>query len=153
MKHNPIETIIGGIALLVALFFVVFAFNKADLRAPSGITVTAKFNKAGGIITGSDVRVNGIKVGAVRNIWLNENYEAMISMVIKDSVRLPDDSTAIIASEGIIGGKHLRIIPGTSTNFLANGGNISRTRDFRSLEDTVGDLIFQVTGAGGGGAH
>ena len=148
MKHNPIETIIGGIVLLSALFFVVFAFNKADLRAPSGITVTAKFNKSGGIIAGSDVMVNGIKVGAVRSIGLNENYEAVVTMVIKYDVKLPDDSMAIIASDGIIGGKYLRIIPGTGKDYLASGGSISRTKDYKSLEDSVGDLIFQVTGGG-----
>jgi phospholipid/cholesterol/gamma-HCH transport system substrate-binding protein len=32
---------------------------------------------------------------------------------------------------------------------IAAGGKVSRTKDFKSLEDQVGEIIFLATGGGG----
>ena len=45
--------------------------------------------------------------------------------------------------------EYVRLEPGRYENTLAPGGIISRTKDYRSLEDQVGEIIFLATGGDG----
>ncbi len=147
MARNAIETILGAVVLLVAGMFVFFAYNTAQIKSVSGYNVSASFFKVGGLTTGSDVRISGIKVGSVTSREINqETYDAVINMSIARDIKLPDDTEASIASEGILGGMYVRLVPGQGTTMIASGGAIAKTKDFRSLEDQVGEIIFLATG-------
>ena len=140
MGRNAVETVLGAVVLLVAGMFLYFSYSTAQVRAVNGYQVSANFFKVGGLAAGSDVRVNGIKVGTVDSSRLDsETFEAVIVMSIAKEVRLPKDSVAAIGSEGIVGGKYIRIEPGASKELIADGGKIIKVRDFRSLEDQVGE--------------
>ena len=148
MRRNAIETLLGGIVLLVAIIFMFFAFQSAQVSNVKGYEVNAIFYKIGGLSNGSDVRINGIKVGTVTQIRLNsETFDAEVKMSISPDILLPTDTVAIIASEGLVGNRYIRLNPGPAKEKIAVNGKISKTKDFRSLEDQVGEIIFL---AGGG---
>ena len=65
MNKKPVETIMGIVVLVVAAFFLYFAYQVSDLQVVKGYDINAKFLKVGGLTVGSDVRINGIKVGTV----------------------------------------------------------------------------------------
>ena len=113
MNKRPMETIMGAVVLFVAAFFLYFAYNVSNLQVVKGYEVHAKFLKVGGLNVGSDVRINGIKVGTVISQKLdNETYDADIVMSIGSDVKLPVDSTAVIVGDGLIGDKFIKIEPG-----------------------------------------
>lgn len=146
MKRNVIETVLGAVVLIVAGFFLVFAYDSANLRPVAGYTLTARFNAVDGLTEGSDVRVGGIKVGSVVSESIDQTeYRAVITMTIKPDIRLPDDTVAAVTSEGLLGGKYIRLEPGASKIKLADGGEITRTKDIVSLEEMLGKVIFLVT--------
>ena len=147
MRRNAVETVLGAVVLLVAGMFVYFANNTAQVKAIDGYNIKASFFKIGGLTTGSDVRINGIKVGTVTSARLDpETFDAVIEMSIKPDIKLPTDTIAAIGSEGIVGGKYVRITPGSAKETISDNGSISETKDFRSLEDQVGEIIFLATG-------
>ena len=147
MRRNAVETVLGAVVLLVAGMFVYFAYNTAQVKAIDGYNIKASFFKIGGLTTGSDVRINGIKVGTVTNARLDlETFDAVIEMSIRPDIKLPTDTIAAIGSEGIVGGKYVRITPGSAKETISENGSISETKDFRSLEDQVGEIIFLATG-------
>ena len=45
-----------------------------------------------------------------------------------------------------MGDKFIKIEPGMSNNKLKNGDTIEKTKDAKSLEDMVGEIIFMVSG-------
>ena len=150
MNKRPMETIMGAVVLFVAAFFLYFAYNVSNLQVVKGYEVHAKFLKVGGLNVGSDVRINGIKVGTVISQKLdNETYDADIVMSIGSDVKLPVDSTAVIVGDGLIGDKIIKIEPGHEKEYLKNGDNIRYVKDFKTLEDMVGEIIFMVTDNGG----
>jgi phospholipid/cholesterol/gamma-HCH transport system substrate-binding protein len=152
-RRNPIETVLGAVVLVIAAMFLAFAYSASDLRAVTGYDVTATFLKVGGLERGSDVRISGINVGTVTGQYLDpKTFEAKVTMSISPEVQLPSDTTAAIVSDGLLGGKYINLVPGQATERIAAGGAISRTRDFQSLEDLVGEIIFLATNSGGGGA-
>ncbi len=153
MRANMVETVMGAVVLLVAGLFVFFAYNMAQVGRVSGYTLEAAFFKVGGLAPGADVRISGIKVGTVTDRRLDpRTYDAVVTMTVESQVRLPVDTAASIASEGILGGKYIRLEPGRSAEMIADGGRIANTRDYRSLEDQVGEIIFLATNPGGGPA-
>ncbi|MFI3241071.1 MAG: outer membrane lipid asymmetry maintenance protein MlaD [Alphaproteobacteria bacterium] len=146
MNKKPIETLMGILVIIIAAFFLVFALRLSDLKVVKGYSLTANFLKVGGLNVGSDVRINGIKVGTVTSQNLdNEKFEAVLNLSIASNISLPTDSSAIIVGDGLMGDKFIKIEPGRSKEFLKDGDILTNTKDFKSLEDMVGEVIFMVT--------
>lgn len=147
MKRNPIETVFGAVVIFVALYFLIFASSLVRVRTDDGQKLTAKFSKVGDLVIGSDVKISGIKVGSVSDLTLDKNFLASVTMVIKPNIKIPADSVAMITSDGLMGNKYIRIEPGKSREILKPNDSFTKVKSFRSLEDTVGELIFLVTGS------
>lgn len=149
MNKKPVETIMGLVVLFVAVFFLFFAYRVSDLQVVKGYELNAKFLKVGGLNIGSDVRINGIKVGTVVNQKLdNDDYMVNVTLSIAPNIKLPKDSEVAIVGDGLVGDKFIKIEPGKSKEFLKNNESFANTKDFKSLEDMVGEIIFMVTDDG-----
>ena len=149
MNKKPVETIMGIVVIFVASFFLYFAYQVSDLQVVKGYDINARFLKVGGLNVGSDVRINGIKVGTVIAQNLDpEDYVADVELSISSNIQLPKDSVVSIVSDGLVGNKFIKIEPGKSKEFLQNGDTVANTKDFKTLEDMVGEIIFMVTDNG-----
>lgn len=149
MKKKPVETIMGLVVLIVALLFLAFAYRVSDLQVVKGYQLKAEFMKVGGLSVGSDVRINGIKVGTVTSQKLNgDDYMADVIFSISSNIKLPKDSTVSIVSDGLVGDKFVKIEPGKSKEYLQSGDSFKNTKDFKTIEDMVGEIIFMVTDDG-----
>lgn len=144
MSSNIIETVIGAVVLAFAAIFLVFAYRTADI-APSqgGIELTAAFDNVDGLTIGSDVRMSGIKVGAITSQKLDpKSYRAIVSISLNSGVELPEDSSAKITSSGLLGSNYMALQPGGSEDMLKEGGVISYTQSALNLQDLIGQAIF-----------
>lgn len=149
MHRNLIETVMGGVVLVVALFFLVFAYTSADLGSVDGYEVTARFPSIEGLAIGSDVRISGVKVGTVIDQTLDPlTFLAEVRISIDESIELPIDTAAIIASESLLGGKFLRLEPGGDEQLIGPGGAIEYTQAPVNLEELLGRFIFGSQGDG-----
>lgn len=147
MGRNLIETVMGAVVLLVAGLFVFFAYDLAQVDTARGYEIKANFLRIGGLTRGSDVRISGIKVGTVLDARLDPTtFDAVVTLAMVPDVQLPADTQASIDSDGLLGGKYVRLEPGQAAERIAHGGTIVKTKDYRSLEDQVGEIIFLATG-------
>lgn len=145
MHRNAIETIMGAVVLVVAAFFIVFAYSSADIAAVKGYEVTAKFDRVDGVRQGTDVRMSGIKVGTVVAQKLEpDTYFAVLTLSVDNSVKLPADTSAKVASDGLLGNKYVALTPGADEKILAPGGEITHTQSAINLEDLVSRYIFST---------
>lgn len=150
MGRNLIETVMGAVVLLVAGLFIFFAYDLAQVETARGYEVKATFLRIGGLTRGSDVRISGIKVGTVLEARLDpKTFDAVVTLAMMPEVKLPVDTQASIDSDGLLGGKYVRLEPGQADERIADGGAIAKTKDYRSLEDQVGEIIFLATGGEG----
>jgi phospholipid/cholesterol/gamma-HCH transport system substrate-binding protein len=144
MSSNIVETVIGAVVLAFAAIFLVFAYRTADV-GPSGggINVTAAFDNVDGLTVGSDVRMSGIKIGAITSQMLDlKTYRAVISISLNEDIKLPEDSSAKITSDGLLGSNYLALQPGGSDDMLKDGGIISYTQGAVNIQDLIGQAIF-----------
>lgn len=146
MNKKPVETIMGIVVLVVATVFMWFAYNVSDLKVIKGYEINARFMKIGGLNTGADVRINGVKVGTVTSQKINpDDYMVDVVLSIKPNILLPVDSIISVAGDGLMGDKFVKIEPGKSSEKMMPGSTASNTKDAKSLEDMVGEIIFMVT--------
>jgi phospholipid/cholesterol/gamma-HCH transport system substrate-binding protein len=144
MKQNLMETAVGALVIAIALGFFIFMYSTTGVgKGSGGYHLTAKFKNVEGINVGSDVRMSGIKIGSVTNQSLdNKTFDAVLTFAIDPTIKLPDDSTAKITSEGLLGGKFIALEPGGSETILADGGTITYTQGALDLWALVSDYMF-----------
>ncbi len=146
MNKKPVETIMGFVVLAVATLFMVFAYRVSDLQVVKGYEINGRFLKVGGLNTGADVKINGIKVGTVISQNVNPlDYMVDVKLSIMPQILLPKDSQITIAGDGLMGDKYIKIEPGKSKEKLSAGDTALNTKEAKSLEDMVGEIIFMVT--------
>ncbi|MBL4692648.1 MAG: outer membrane lipid asymmetry maintenance protein MlaD [Magnetovibrio sp.] len=154
MSRSAIETVMGGAVVLVAATFVYFVSNTTEINKVTGYELNARFFNAGGLTKGADVQISGIKIGSVSENRLDPvTFEAVVTLSIRPDIQLPKDTVAAIASSGMLGDMYLQLKPGTAKEVLSAGASIEKTKDYRSLEDQVGEIIFLATGGDGKPSH
>ena len=96
---------------------------------------------------GSDVRLSGIKIGTVVSQRLNaETYQAVVTLDLARDVKIPDDTSAKIASDGLLGGSYVALTPGGSPDYLTDGGEIMFTQGAVDLMSLIGQAVFSAGG-------
>lgn len=149
MGRNAIETVLGAVVLFVAGLFIIFAYNSADLRKIEGYEIAANFPMVDGLKEGTDVRINGVKVGSVAKMRLltdpgANQFKVEVRMTILPTVTIPSDTIAMVASESLLGGKYLSLEMGVDEeNLPADGtGKLTRTQAPMRLDDLIGQMIY-----------
>ncbi len=150
MQRNVIETVMGGVVLIVAAMFVGIAFRSGTVTTPAGYQVTAEFDDASGMGPGSEVRMSGVKIGTVYSQELDpETYFAVVTLNISDAIRLPRDTSARIISDGLLGSNFIALEPGGDEEMIPPGGEITFTQGSINVVDLLGRFIFSAAAVGG----
>lgn len=131
--------VIGMTLLCIGLFR--YQHNSWENADDSDYTLFATFNRTDGLEIGNKVRMAGIDVGRVEDAVLDEDFRATLTLKIRSDVKIPDDSSASIVSNGIMGNKYIEVEPGGSDDFLAEGGEFGYTQDAMVLEELIDRII------------
>ena len=145
-RHSIAEVLTGAVVLLLAAGFLAYAVANSGRSATSGYTLFARFDHIDGLALGSDVRIGGVKVGSVSQERLDpQSFQAVVGLSVRNDIRLPKDSAAIVTSESLLGGKYLSLQPGGDETMLQPGQTITITQSSVSLEELLGKFIFSIT--------
>jgi phospholipid/cholesterol/gamma-HCH transport system substrate-binding protein len=149
MKRNIIETIFGGVVLIIAVIFVIFVYSSSNVKKVDGYQVIAKFSNINGVNIGSDVTIGGYKVGSVSDVEIEEDFFIKTTLNISNTLKgkIPYDSIAMISSPSIMSDKVVSIETGIEEEYLANGEELTNTQSGVSLEQLIGQVIFSLKGS------
>lgn len=141
MRGNILEAAVGAIVLFVAAFFLYFAYTSNGEKINDGYTVVANFDNVGSLVTGADVKISGVKVGIVKSISVDSDYTACVTLLLKSNIRIPVDSAACIATDGLIGNKFVSISIGGESDTMKNGDKFDVTKSAVNLEDLIDKIV------------
>lgn len=128
------EIVTGGAVLAAAVGFFLFASGTGNGSAAGSYELIAAFRSAEGISVGTEVRLGGVQIGTVTGMALNpQTFLAETTFSVAGDIILPDDSAIAIASESLLGGSYVEVIPGGSPFNLEAGGEILDTQSSVSL--------------------
>jgi phospholipid/cholesterol/gamma-HCH transport system substrate-binding protein len=135
INRNVTEILIGAVVLVTAAWFLLYAGNKTgDSTGGESYELVANFRSVEGISIGTDVKLAGVKVGSIHSLGLDaETYRVNAVFSIDKALKIPEDSQALITSEGLLGGNFLELVPGGSFDYLEPGNTILDTQGSVSL--------------------
>lgn len=118
------ETLVGAVVFVVASAFLVFAFTGGGVSR-SGYPLIAKFRQIDGLSVGSPVHLSGIKVGEVSRLEFEASTNrAVVTFYIANDIRLSEDTSAQVVTDGLLGPKFLKLVPGGADEIIRPGGRI-----------------------------
>jgi len=150
-----------GAFVLVALLILVIGslwIAGSALFGSRRVAYVVLLEGCAGLQPGDRVRVVGVSVGRIKGVRLlpEEPWPVALQIAVKASVPVREDSTAKIASSGLLGASYLQLEPGSpGAPLLRPGGEIHGRPSF-SLEssmarvdvmaDKVSTLLDQTSG-------
>lgn len=144
VKYTRLDLAVGSFVLagLAALAYLAIKIGGGALVGGDTTTVRARFNNLGGLAPGASVRVSGVAVGTVEKVELDERFAAIATLRVRRDLALPADSLAAIRSSGLIGDKHVALIPGADEATLQPGDLIIDTESAVDLESLISRFAF-----------
>jgi phospholipid/cholesterol/gamma-HCH transport system substrate-binding protein len=146
MQRNVLETVMGAVVLLAAAAFLFIIYSGSGVKeASNGYHLIMRVDRGGWIKPGTDVRAAGVKVGTVvKQEFDAENFQAVLTLDVDPRVKLPTDSSAIVDSEGLLGGNFVSLELGSDDALLKDGDTFRHAQGAISL----GSLLAKVVAGG-----
>ncbi|MEA5403909.1 MlaD family protein [Arcicella sp. DC2W] len=134
------ETKIGILALTTfVILYLGFNFLKGQDFFTQENKYVVIYKDVQGLTAANQVSLSGMKIGQVKAVELikGENNHVKVVISIRKDLQLPEGTKAVLASDGLLGGKLIRIEMGKFTGkFIDDGGNL-----VASSETGVTDLL------------
>jgi phospholipid/cholesterol/gamma-HCH transport system substrate-binding protein len=126
---------------LVAVAAVALSGCSALSGEKGGFDVTAKFNDVGDLATGAPVLMADIAVGSVHKIELAPDDEALVTLSLEPSARVPQGVIARVRRTSLLGERIIDLVVPPSISegapVLKEGDRITNTESRPDLEDLV----------------
>ncbi len=109
-----LQVLVFVLTMGVLIGMVGIVFGRVRIQ-PDG-EFEAVFSDASGLTVGSDVRGNGVAIGTVKSIDLDEDRRAVVAFSVADDVTLTEATEAQIRYANLTGDRYLDLVPGTTRN-------------------------------------
>ena len=145
MNKINTEFVLGLLILIISIISIFYYSSKINLlNNTETFQINSSFFNIGNMNIGNDVKINGVKVGEVLNIKLDqETYMAIITSSVYKSIQIPDDSVFKISNNGFIGSSYIEIQLWNSDELLKNNDYSVNNIDALSLEEVINNFIFK----------
>ncbi|HCJ12426.1 MAG: hypothetical protein A2Y14_00545 [Verrucomicrobia bacterium GWF2_51_19] len=126
---------------VLMIWLVHQTLNKTTFYQHSGYEIRARFTDLKQLKPGDDVRLSGVRIGAIENTTLEDDFGVAI-LNIETQFTIPKDSVAIITSAGMLGANYVAIQAGKDKDDLAPKSYIKTqyTADFAAVVSQFGNV-------------
>jgi phospholipid/cholesterol/gamma-HCH transport system substrate-binding protein len=135
-EKNPV--VIGAIGIGVIVAMLLLAFNIDSIPLLAGTSHSAALSEAGGLKSGDDVRIAGVKVGKVTAVDLDGDH-VRVDFRVDRSTDLGSETSATVRIKTILGQKFLALEP-AGKGELAKEIPLSRTTPAYDVVEAFSDL-------------
>lgn len=116
-----------GLLVIVAMAvgsWLVIRFGDMQRSWRKHYDLSIRFDSAGGVYPSAPVLLNGVVVGAVKQVILDRNQGGVIvSVEIREDIHIREDSVPVVA-RSLLGETALEFTKGTSRSFLKPGSEL-----------------------------
>ncbi|NKB60085.1 MAG: MCE family protein [Alphaproteobacteria bacterium] len=144
MNRETVHILVGAAVLLAApLLLIVFFSGDARTSSADGYELTARYNRVDGVTIGTDVLLAGAPVGKVTQQEFDaETLQAVLTFTLRDDIQFPTDTAALIVSDGLLGGKFIKLDPGGAEEMLAPGDSFEYVQDAIIVEALLEKVVL-----------
>lgn len=130
-----------GLIVLVILFFGIKFLKGSDIFQKEN-TYYAVYDNVSGMLVSSNVFVNGLRVGYVKEIEATNDRadNFLVTFIVRSDIKIPEDSKILLFSSDLLGSKALKLELGSSSRIISDGDTLSSGRELGML-DNLGESI------------
>lgn len=132
IRFGLFSVLSGALTLLIAL-------NIVSWSTQDRITLTATLDDVSGLNEGDAVEISGVPVGSVTGIEVVQG-RARITLEVASDLELPTDTELAVRWLDLLGQREVHLLPGTGEDLLADGDELTRTRDVVDIGEVVNRL-------------
>lgn len=145
MSKQTVNTLVGALVVAVGMSAFLLSQRGDSREIPSGYEVKASFGSIDGVTKGTKVLLAGIPVGDVSSFFYDESRQrAVVKITLRDGIEIPLDSVVMIVTDGLLGGKYLKIQAGGDTEMMKPGGQFDYTQDSIVFEEILEKVILNA---------
>jgi len=152
MSQKKLELSVGLFVVTSVLALIILAFNVTGLSFKGEgkrYTLYAQFSNVGGLKVRAPVKLGGVVVGRVEDIYLDvENYTPVVKLSMYESKGVfPETTSLSILTSGLIGEQYIGLTPGfvdDDIDMLGDGDDVEDTKSALVLEDLIGQFIYSM---------
>lgn len=137
------ETRVGLLAaVVVAMLLVGLSYLRGSSVLRPSFHLFATYEDLSGLKMGSLVQIRGMSVGQVRGIIYDDQTNLIrVEFDVRNGIRIPSDSRAIIASLDFLGTKAVRVELGQAKTYVQHDDTLASGVDL-----TVGEVLNREVG-------
>lgn len=145
MNKSTVNILVGALVMAVGVAAFLLSQRGDHREIVDGYPLKASFGSIDGVSKGTKVLLTGIPVGEVAGFYYNETRQrAVLTMTIRNGIEIPLDSVVMIVTDGLLGGKYLKIQPGGDTEMMKPGGQFDYTQDSIVFEEILEKVILNA---------
>lgn len=113
------------------MLFFGFNFLKGSDFFSSNHKYTVIYDNIDGLTASNPVQINGLTVGQIRNIKIlqDQGNKLLVTVEIRSGIRVTRGSRAVLADDGLLGGKLIRLGINPGAPELENGGQLVSAKE------------------------
>ena len=147
MNRSKLKELFSGIFLLIgffAIFFIFYKIGKKDsFNKNNSYTIKAIFSDIGNLRVNAPVKVGGVQVGSVDNIYLDQEsmFPVVVLLIAANLNKIPSDSLISISTAGIMGSQYLSVTLGVDDKYLVHNDVVENTNSAIYLEQIINSFL------------
>lgn len=131
------------VLLAAPLLFVLLLTGDARTGSTQGYDLKARYNRVDGVTVGTNVLLAGVPIGKVTRVDFDAKLlQPILTMTLRDKYKVPRDTAALIVSDGLLGGKFIKLEPGGSEEMLQPGDHFEYTQDAIIVEALLEKVVL-----------
>ena len=146
-ENRTVLALTGAFAIALVLLGMAFGLAGGD-GARGGYLLHATYDQADGLAAGAPVYLAGVHVGTVERMRLDpQRFKAQVALRIDEGVGVPEESAAMIVSDGVLGGKFVKIEPGSGEDTMEKGSEFELVQDAVIVESLLERIVRSAAAA------
>lgn len=151
MSKKSLHALVGAVIVTLGIVSIILSQTSGRGSSSSGYELIGRFGATDGVAVGTKVLLVGIQIGEVtRQYYDRESQRAVLHFTIRSEMNIPLDSVALIVSDGMLGGKYIKIQPGGELEMLRAGDAFEYVQDSIVFEEILEKVILNAEQRRGG---
>ncbi len=151
MSKKSLHALVGAVIVTLGIVSIILSQSSGRGSSSGGYELIGRFGATDGVSVGTKVLLVGIQIGEVtRQYYDREAQRAVLHFSIRPNINIPMDSVALIVSDGMLGGKYIKIQPGGELEMLRAGEAFEYVQDSIVFEEILEKVILNAEQRRGG---
>ncbi|MEQ9491934.1 MAG: outer membrane lipid asymmetry maintenance protein MlaD [Alphaproteobacteria bacterium] len=142
LTADTLHPLVGGLIVVLVALYMGYGYAVEKSANTDTYTISARFRTVDGVGVGTPVTLAGVRVGEVEGMEINpDDFAARLNLSIDKQYEIPIDSVAMIVSDGLVGGKYVKVAAGGELDMLEPGDEFEYVQDAVVMEKLLEKII------------